>query len=151
MATVSFIPSGYHTVQPYLVVRGAGEAIEFYKKAFGANERMRMAQKDGRIAHAEIEIGGSVVMMADESPEMDAYSPKHYGGSSVSLMCYVEDCDGAYNRALAAGATSVREPADQFYGDRMAGVLDPFGYHWFLSTHVKDVSVEEMQAHMGAE
>ena len=140
------IPDGYHAVQPYLILGNAAAAIDFYTKAFGAKERFRM-EHEGRISHAEIEIGDSCIMMADEHPAIGAYSPKHYGGSPVSLMIYVTDCDAVYKQALAAGAASNREPADQFYGDRMAGIDDPFGYKWYLATHVKDVSVEEMKQH----
>lgn len=138
-------PSGYNSVQPYLIIKNCADALEFYKKAFGVTERMRMTRPDGRIGHAEIQVGDSVIMMADEHPDMDAFSPQHYGGSPVSLHIYVEDCDAAYRRAMTAGSTSVREPADQSYGDRNAGVLDPFGYKWWLSTHVRDVSMEELQ------
>jgi len=141
------IPDGYHTVQPYLYFKNAAEAIAFYSKVFGAIERMRMPDKDGRIMHAEINIGDSCIMMADESSAYDAYSPEHYGGAPMSLMIYVDDCDAIYKRALDAGAKSLREPADQFYGDRMAGVADPFGFHWFIGTHIKDVSMEEMMQH----
>jgi PhnB protein len=116
MPTVKPIPDGYHSVQPYLIIRNAASAIDFYKKAFGAKERFRMA-KDGRVQHAEIEIGDSCVMLADENPEMGARSPEHYGGSPVSLMVYVTDCDSVYKQALNAGAKSEREPTDQFYGD----------------------------------
>jgi PhnB protein len=146
MPNVKPIPDGYHSVQPYLIVKNAAGAIDFYKKAFGAKERFRMA-KDGRVQHAEIEIGDSCVMLADENPEVSAHSPEHYGGSPISLMVYVTDCDAVYKQALAAGAKSEREPADQFYGDRMAGVLDPFGYKWHLGTHIRDVSKEEMEQH----
>jgi len=148
MSSVKAIPGGYHNIQPYLHIRGAADAIEFYKKAFGATERMRMAQPDGRIGHAELEVGDSCIMLADEFPEKEIYGAKHYGGSAVSLMLYVADCDATYSRAIAAGARSVREPADQFYGDRMAGVEDPFGFRWHIGTHVKDVSMEELQAAM---
>lgn len=148
MSQVKPIPDGYHSVQPYLHVRGAAEAIDFYKKVFGATERMRMPQADGRIAHGEIQIGDSCVMLADEYPEKEIYSPKHFGGSAVSIMLYVDDCDATYKQALASGAKSLREPADQFYGDRMAGVEDPYGFQWWLGTHIKDVSMEEMQATM---
>lgn len=141
------IPDGYHSVQPYLYFKNTAEAIAFYTKAFGATERMRMPDKDGRIMHAEIGIGDSCIMMADESPAFNAYSTEHYGGAPMSLMLYVEDCDAVYKRALDAGAKSVREPADQFYGDRMAGVADPFGFQWFIGTHIKDVSMEEMMQH----
>lgn len=146
MPQVKPIPDGYHAVQPYLILSDAAAAIDFYKNAFGAKERMRL-ERDGHIGHAEIEIGDSCVMMADEHPEIGAYSPNHYGGSPVSLMIYVPDCDVAYKQALASGATSEREPADQFYGDRAAGVVDPFGYKWYLHAHIRDVSVEEMQQH----
>jgi len=142
------IPDGYHSVQPYLYLKNASDAIAFYSKAFGATERLRMANKDGRIGHAEISLGDSCIMMADENAAIGAYSPEHYGGAPMSLMIYVEDCDVIYQRAIAAGATSLREPADQFYGDRMAGVADPFGFHWFIGTHIKDVSPEEMKQHM---
>lgn len=148
MSSVKAIPEGYHSLQPYLHVRGAAQAIEFYKQAFGAKEVMRMAQPDGKLGHAEVRIGDSVVMLADEAPEKGIYSPMHLGGSAVSLMFYVEDCDGVYRRALAAGGKSLREPTDQFYGDRTAGVEDPFGFQWWIGTHVKDVSMEAMQAVM---
>jgi PhnB protein len=147
MSNVKAIPDGYHSVQPYLMLNNCAEAITFYVKAFGAKERFRMPKPDGSIGHAEIQIGDSVVMMADEAPEMEAFAVKHFGGSPVSLLIYTEDCDAMYRQALTAGAQSVREPADQPYGDRMSGVTDPFGYKWFIATHVKDVSFEEMAAH----
>jgi PhnB protein len=142
---VKTTPDGYHSVQPYLQFNGAAEAIEFYKKAFGATEVLCMKQKDGRVGHAEIQIGDSRIMMADENAEIEAFAPPHYGGSPVSLLIYTEDCDATYRQALAAGAKSVREPADQPYGDRMSGVQDPFGYKWWIATHIKDVSTEEME------
>ena len=145
MSPIKAIPDGYHRIQPYLYIRGAAEAIDFYKKVFGATERMRMPQPDGRIGHAEILFGDSVIMLADEHPEKEIHSPKHFGGSPISIMLYVEDCDAVYQQALSAGAKSLREPADQFYGDRMAGVEDPFGFQWWLGTHIKDVSKEELQ------
>jgi len=141
------IPAGYHTVQPYLYFKNTAEAIAFYSKVFGATERMRMPDKDGRIMHAEINIGDSCIMMADENPAVGAYSTEHFGGAPMSLMIYVDDCDAVYKGALEAGAKSLREPADQFYGDRMAGVADPFGFHWWIGTHIKDVSMEEMMQH----
>jgi PhnB protein len=141
------IPDGYHTVQPYLYFKNSAEAIAFYSKVFGAKERMRMPDKNGRIMHAEISIGDSCIMMADENPAVGAYSTEHFGGAPMSLMIYVDDCDTVYNGALEAGAKSLREPADQFYGDRMAGVADPFGFHWWIGTHIKDVSMEEMMQH----
>jgi len=150
MSPVQPIPAGYHSIQPYLHLRGAAQAIDFYKAAFGATEIMRMPAPDGkRIMHAEIRLGDSVVMLADEHPERGIFSPAHFGGATSSLMFYVEQCDAVYKKALAAGAKSLREPADQFYGDRMAGVEDPFGIQWWIATHVKDVSPEEMQAAAG--
>ncbi len=146
MSPAKPIPDGYHSVQPYLYIRGAAQAVDFYKKALGATEIMRMPAPDGRLMHAEIRLGDSVVMLADEHPEREIYSPAHFGGSTASLLLYVENCDAVYKQALAAGAKSVREPTDQFYGDRMAGVEDPFGYQWFIATHIKDVSPEEMKA-----
>jgi PhnB protein len=145
MPQVKAIPDGYHSIQPYLYIRGAAAAIDFYEKAFGATERMRMPQPDGRIGHAEIQLGDSVIMLADEASEKKIYSPQHLGGSPVSIMLYVEDCDAVYQQALSAGAKSLREPADQFYGDRVAGVEDPFGFQWWIGTHIKDVPVEELQ------
>ena len=132
------IPDGYHSVQPYMMLKSCDEAIKFYTKAFGAKEKFRMPRPDGRIMHAEIEIGDSVIMMADEAPEMDAMGVQHFGGSPVSLLIYTVDCDAVYAAALAAGAKSLREPTDQPYGDRMGGVLDPFGYKWWIATHIKD-------------
>jgi PhnB protein len=145
MQSVKPIPDGYHSIQPYMIVKNAAAAIDFYIRAFGAKERLRMTDKTGRIGHAEIEIGDSCVMMADEHPEIGVYSPEHYGGSPARLMLYVTDCDAVYAQALKAGAKSEREPKDQFYGDRSAGVLDPFGYTWYLGTHIKDVSKEELE------
>jgi PhnB protein len=142
---VKAIPDGYHSVQAYLIVEGAADAIAFYIKAFDAKERLRMPDKTGRISHAEIQIGDSCVMMADEHAEIKAFAPKHYGGSSAKFLIYTEDCDAMYHKAIAAGAKTVREPADQPYGDRMAGVLDPFGYEWYIATHIKDMSNEELQ------
>ncbi|HUB19270.1 MAG TPA: VOC family protein [Acidobacteriaceae bacterium] len=151
MSPVQPIPKGYHSIQPYLYIRGAARAIEFYQQAFGAQEVMRMTQPDGRLGHAEIRIGDSVVMLADERPEKDINGPEHYGGAPFSLMVYVEDCDAVYRKAIAAGATSLREPRDEFYGDRMAGVKDPFGFQWWMATHIKDVSEEEMKAAMAGQ
>ena len=139
------VPEGYHSVQAYIIVEGAARAIQFYKAAFGAMERLCMKEPDGRVGHAEIAIGDSVIMMADPNPQMDAFAPAHFGGSPVTLMIYAEDCDAVYKRALAAGASGVREPADQPQGDRMCGVKDPFGYTWWVATHVKDVSKEELE------
>ncbi len=131
------IPDGYHTVTPYLMTPGAAELIEFAKRAFGATERFRMAGPDGTIVHAEIQIGDSVVMVSDGSPE--------YPPMPSLLHLYVEDVDAAYAEALAAGAESLREPEDQFYGDRSGGVKDVFGNQWWLATHVEDVSPDEIR------
>ncbi|MFZ0736211.1 MAG: VOC family protein [Candidatus Acidiferrales bacterium] len=139
------IPEGHHSVQPYIILSGAAQAIEFYKKAFGAAEMLCMKGPDGNIGHAEIQIGDSRIMMADESAPMAAFSPKHYGGSPVSLLIYTENCDAMYRQAIAAGAQSVREPADQPYGDRISGVKDPFGYSWWIATNIKDMSKEDLE------
>ena len=146
MSQVKPIPDGYHTIQPYLVFQNCAEAIAFYTKAFGAKEKFRMPDAQGRIGHAEIEIGDSTIMMADEAPQVDAFSVEHFGGSPISLLIYTDTCDAMYSKALAAGAKSLREPADQPYGDRMSGVQDPFGYKWWIATHIKNVSYEEMAA-----
>jgi len=144
------IPDGYHSVTPYLVIdsRRAKEALDFYARAFGAKELTRMPRPDGGIAHAEIQIGDSRIMLADEAPKMDAYGPNHYKGSPVTMHVYLPDVDATTKQASAAGATVIRPLADQFYGDRSALVRDPFGHTWQLSTHVRDVSMEEMKQHM---
>jgi PhnB protein len=139
------IPDGYHSVTPYLVLDDAAAALEFYKKALGAVELLRMPAPGGRIGHAEIRIGDSVVMLADEHPEMGAKSLRTIGGSPVSFMVYVEDVDARVAQAVAAGAKLVRPVANQFYGDRTGGVDDPFGYHWYLATHVEDVPPDELE------
>jgi PhnB protein len=139
------IPEGYHSVTPYLCAKGAAQAIEFYKKAFSATERMRIAQPDGRVGHAEIQIGDSVIMLADEFPEMGVRSPQTLGGSPVSIHLYVEDADAMFKQAVAAGAKVKRPIADQFYGDRLGGVEDPFGHTWWISTHKEDLSPEEIE------
>ena len=151
MSPVKAIPEGYHSILPYLYVPGAAKAIEFYKEVFGAEEILRMPQADGRLGHAEIRLGDSVVLLADEFPERGIHGPAHYGGVPMSIMFYTEDCDGAYQRAIAAGSKSLREPTDQFYGDRMAGVEDPFGFRWYIATHIKDMSPEEMKAAMAGQ
>lgn len=148
MAVVKPIPEGHHSLQPYLHVRGAAQAIEFYQRAFGATEILRFPQIDGKIGHAERRLGDCIVMLAEEAPERGIHSPAHLGGSAVSLMFYREDGDAAYLKAIAAGARSLREPTDQFYGDRLAGVEDPFGVQGWLGTHIKDVSIEEMRKPM---
>lgn len=139
------IPDGYHTLTPYLTVKGASEAIAFYTRAFGAEELFRMALPDGRIGHAEIRIGNSPIMLADEFPEMGNKSPGTLGGSPISLLIYVEDSDAIFARAVAAGATVLRPMADQFYGDRSGMVKDPFGHTWSISTHREDVSPDELE------
>jgi PhnB protein len=144
-APVKPIPDGYHSVTPYLYVRDADAIIAFYKHAFGATEIFRMAGTGGRIAHAELQIGTSRIMLADESPGMKAFSPLHYGGATASFMLYVENVDEVVAQAVAAGARIVRPIADQFYGDRTCGVDDPSGQHWYIATHIRDVSPEELQ------
>jgi PhnB protein len=142
---VNPIPEGYHSVTPYLILSGAGDAIAFYKKALGAEEVMRLADPGGKVHHAEISIGDSRIMLADEHPEIQALSPKTVGGSPVSIHLYVEDVDRAVERAVAAGATLVRPVADQFYGDRVGGIEDPFGYRWFIATHKENLTIEEIR------
>ena len=139
------IPEGYHSVTPYLIVTGAASAIEFYKHAFGAKEVMRMAHPDGRVGHAELQIGDSRIMLADEFPEIGARSPMSLGGTPVGIQLYVDDVDAVTARALAAGAKMLRPLKDQFYGDRSGTLNDPFGHQWTISTHKEDVSPEEMQ------
>ncbi|HLX30387.1 MAG TPA: VOC family protein [Casimicrobiaceae bacterium] len=140
------IPAGYHSVTPYLMIRGAARAIDFYRNAFGASEVMRFNEPNGRIGHAEIRIGDSYVMLADEN---DTYrSPQSLGGAGISLLLYVEDVDKTFAQAVAAGATVQRTVADQFYGDRMGTVVDPFGHVWSIGTHKEDLSMEEVQQRM---
>jgi PhnB protein len=139
------IPEGYHSVTPYLIIRGAAKAIEFYQKAFGATELFRFPTPDGKIGHAEIKIGDSPIMLADEYPEMGYNSPQSLSGSPVSLMIYVDDVDSVFNQAVAAGASVKEAVSDKFYGDRIGTLTDPFGHVWHISTHKEDVSIEEMQ------
>ena len=141
---VNPIPEGYPRVTPYLIVDGASAAIDFYKSVLGATERMRMGGPEGKVGHAELEIGDSVVMLADEHPEMDARGPKFVGGTPVTLHVYVEDADGVFERAIEAGAKALRPVEDQFYGDRLGSFEDPFGHQWNVATHVEDVPPEEM-------
>jgi PhnB protein len=143
-AAVKPIPEGYHSVTPYLIFSDARDAIAFYKKALGAEEVMRMDDPGGRIHHAEIKIGDSRIMLADEHPEIQALSPKTVGGSPVSIHLYVRDVDAAVERAVAAGAKLIRPVANQFYGDRIGGVEDPFGYRWFIATHKEDLTMDEI-------
>ncbi len=144
------IPEGYHTATPYLIIKDAASAIEFYKKAFGATELMRMADPSGKVRHAEIKIGNSPIMIADEFPEIGARSPQSLGGSPVSILLYVEDVDALFSQAIAAGAKVLRPVKDQFYGDRSGGLADPFGHVWYIATHKEDVSPEEMQKRAAA-
>jgi PhnB protein len=138
------IPDGYHSVTPYLVIKGAARAIDYYKAAFGAAERMRVEDPGGKVMHAELTIGDSVIMLADEFPQMGWVSPKTLGGSSVGIHLYVEHVDALFKQALAAGGTESKPVQDQFYGDRSGTLLDPFGHLWTLSTHTEDVSPEEL-------
>lgn len=142
---VNPIPEGYSAVTPYLVMQGASAAIDYYKKVFGATERMRMPAPGGMIGHAEIQVGGSVIMLADEFPQMGFRGPKAVGGTPVSLMLYVPNVDEVFKRAIDAGAKELRPVADQFYGDRMGTLEDPFGHVWSIGTHVEDVSPDEMR------
>ena len=139
------IPEGYHSVTPYLVIRGAAAAIDFYKEAFGAVELFRFPAPDGKIGHAEIKIGDSPIMLADEYPDMGYKSPQALGGTPVSLMIYLEDVDTVFNRAVEAGATVREAVQDKFYGDRSGTLTDPFGHNWHVATHKEDVSPEEME------
>jgi PhnB protein len=152
-AKVKPVPDGYHTLTPYISVKGASEAIAFYKKAFGAEELVRMPMPDGRVGHAELQIGDSRLMLSDEMPEMGeatTRSPRSLGGVTAALCLYVPDVDALFARALAAGAMERRPLKDQFYGDRSAVVEDPFGHLWTLATHVEDVSPDEMKRRMAA-
>jgi PhnB protein len=139
------IPEGYHSITPYLIVDDGARALEFYKRAFGAVEKFRMPAPGGRIGHAEMTIGDSTFMLADENPSMGARSAKTLGGSPMFLMIYTEDVDRMVAQALAAGGSLKRPIANQFYGDRTGGVDDPFGYHWYVATHVEDVPPDELE------
>jgi PhnB protein len=150
-AKVRYIPEGYHTATPYLVVKDGAGAIDFYKRAFGARELMRMPDPSGKkVGHAEIKIGDSPIMLADESPEMDARSPQTLGGSPVSILLYVEDVDTVVKEAVRAGGKLERPIEDKFYGDRSGSLKDPFGHTWHISTHKEDVSPEEMKRRMAS-
>ena len=138
------VPDGYHTVSPYLAVEDAATAIDYYKKAFGATERVRMETPDGKIGHAELEIGDSIVMLADPFPQASTKPPHELGGTSAGVFLYVEDVDAVVKRAVDAGASVTMEVADQFWGDRFGTVTDPFGHVWSVATHVEDVPPAEM-------
>ena len=145
MAKVDPIPSNYPRVTPYLIVDGAADAIDFYCRVLGATERGRMPGPDGKIGHAELELGDSLIMLADAFPEMGAKSAKAIGDTPVTIMVYVEDVDGVFARAINAGAKVVQPAEDQFWGDRMGTVVDPFGHKWMLGTHIEDVPPDEME------
>jgi PhnB protein len=148
MADKKYIPSGYHTVNAYLTIKGCAAAIEFYKKAFGATEIMRLEMGPDTIGHAEILIGDTRVMMSDEFPDMDAKSPKTLGGSAGYLMIYAPDCDAAITKAVAAGAKLIRPAEDQFYGDRSGQIDDPFGHRWAIHTMIEELTPDEIKARM---
>jgi PhnB protein len=143
-------PDGYHTATPYLIINGAAAAIDYYRRAFGATEVVRMADAQGRIAHAEIRIGDSMVMLADEHHEMGYRGPATLGGTTVSIVLYVPDVDVVFERAIEAGGKSRQPVTDQFYGDRMGTLVDPFGHVWTVGTHTEDLSPEEMKRRMAA-
>jgi PhnB protein len=138
------IPDEYPRLMPYLIVDGASSAIDFYRSVLGVTERLRMPGPDGRVGHAELELGDSLIMLADEHPEMDIRGPRAFGGSPVSLHVYVEDADAAFQRAIELGAKTLRPVEDRFYGDRVGRFEDPFGHRWDVATHVEDVPPEEM-------
>lgn len=141
---VAPIPAGYYTLTPYLVCRGAAKAIDFYKKAFDAKEKLRMPMPDGSIAHAELKIGNSIVMMGDEMPAMGATAPETIGGTATGIFIYTKDVDKAFAKAIAAGAKADQPPTDMFWGDRYAKLTDPFGHKWSMATHIEDLSPKEM-------
>ena len=142
------IPDGYPRVIPYLIVDGASAAIDFYTSVLGANERVRMSAPGDKVGHAEIEVGDSVIMLADEAPEMDAAGPGTVGGTPVSLHVYVEDADSVFASAIDAGAKELQPIEDKFYGDRSGSFEDPFGHHWHVASHVEDVPPDEMEQRM---
>lgn len=140
-----YVPEGYNSLTPYIIVDGAARAIAFYQAAFGAGEVMRLDGPAGKIGHAEMTLGDAKFMLADEFPDLDAHGPGHFGGSSITLHLYVEDADASIARAVAAGATVVRPAVDQFYGDRIGSVKDPFGHVWYLATRKENLTVEELR------
>jgi PhnB protein len=150
MTSVKPIPEGYPQVIPYLMVEPATAAIDFYTTVFGATERLRMPGPDGKIGHAELEIGDSMIMLADVPPDAGSGTPKTLGGTPVTMMIYVEDVDSTFERALKAGATEERKVENQFYGDRAGQFVDPFGHKWFVATHIEDVTPEEAQKRMAS-
>jgi PhnB protein len=150
MSTVKAIPAGHRTVTPYLAIKNAAKALEFYKKAFGAMESYKLMIPDGRLGHAEIRLGDSMIMLADEFPEYGGKAPETLGGSPVSIHLYVEDVDSFFKKALAAGAKEIKPVMDQFYGDRSGQLEDPFGHLWWIATHKEDIALEEMQKRVQA-
>ena len=144
------VPDGYHTATPYLIVKGAAKAIEFYKQAFGATEVERMEMPDGKIAHAEIKIGDSIIMLGDEAPQHGTRGPKSLGGSPCGLYLYVENVDETFNRAITAGATATMAVKDQFYGDRNGSLVDPFGHTWYVATRQENLSMDEIRQRLPA-
>lgn len=150
MNNTPFKPAQYHTVTPYLIVEGAAVAIQFYQDIFGAKEMMRMPGPNGRIMHAELQIGDARIMLADEFPDMNIRGPRSLGGTPITLLVYVEDVDAITAKAVAAGAKSMRPVQDQFYGDRAGTIADPFGHQWTIATHKEDVTMEQLQERMRA-
>uniref|UniRef100_A0A7C2NWV2 VOC family protein n=1 Tax=Schlesneria paludicola TaxID=360056 RepID=A0A7C2NWV2_9PLAN len=150
MSTVKPIPDGYHSLTPYLIVRGGKAALDFYKKAFGATEVLRLDGPGDSIGHAEMRIGDSVFMLGEENEQWACHSPQKLGGTPVGLMIYVTDADAVYNQAIAAGATVLRPIQNQFYGDRSGTVIDPFGHQWTVATHVEDVPQDEVERRAAA-
>jgi len=148
--SVSPIPEGYHSVTPYLIVNDGAAALDYYRRAFGAVEKMRLEGPDGKIGHAEIQIGDSVVMLADEFPQMGALSPQSIGGTPVGICLYVPNADSQFEQAIAAGGKIERPLQDQFYGDRSGTLIDPFGHKWTIATHIEDVTPEEIGRRMAA-
>lgn len=149
MPQVEAVPSGYHTITPYMTIKNCAEAMEFYKKAFGAVETVRIMEPDNKkIMHAEMKIGDSVLMMTDENMQYDHKGPEQLGGSPISVLLYVKNVDEIFDRAIKAGASVIREVRNEFYGDRMGTLKDPFGHTWSIGTHIEDVSPEEMEKRM---
>ena len=147
---VKAIPDGYYSLTPYLVCKGAAKAIDFYTKAFGAEEMVRMPGPDGQVMHAEVKIGNAMLMLADEDKARGHLSPDSIGGTATSIMLYTDDVDAVFDRAIAAGAKSEMPPADMFWGDRMGNLVDPFGHKWAIATHKEDVAPDEMEKRMQA-